>query len=180
MAHIHTNPGEHDHTASAFIVRTDTAEPQLLLHVHKKLGVLLQPGGHVELYETPWQAIAHELEEEAGYELSQLKLLQPPTRIKHLDNAILHPQPIVQNTHNFDPAGNHKHTDVSYAFVTQSEPLHTPGEGETTTLRWVTLAELESLKAPSEIFENVRQIGRFVLTQILDDWEEVSTSHFEL
>jgi len=53
MSHIHTNPGEHDQTVSAFIIRTDTAEPELLLHVHKKLGVLLQPGGHIELNETP-------------------------------------------------------------------------------------------------------------------------------
>lgn len=46
MAHIHTNPGEHDLTASAFIVRDDFAKPRLMLHMHKKLGVLLQPGGH--------------------------------------------------------------------------------------------------------------------------------------
>lgn len=35
MSHIHTNPGEHDLAASAFIIRTDAPEPQLLLHVHK-------------------------------------------------------------------------------------------------------------------------------------------------
>ena len=66
MAHVHTQYGEHDQTASAFIVRTDTEQPKLLLHLHKKLGVLLQPGGHVELQENQWQAICHEIQEETG------------------------------------------------------------------------------------------------------------------
>jgi 8-oxo-dGTP diphosphatase len=66
MAHIHTKPGQHDFTASAFIIRIDTPKPKVLLHMHKKLGVLLQPGGHIELNENPWQAVHHEIEEETG------------------------------------------------------------------------------------------------------------------
>lgn len=180
MAHIHTNPGEHDHTASAFVIRTDTTEPKLLLHIHKKLGVLLQPGGHVELHETPWQAITHELMEETGYELSQLQVLQPRVRISSINAAVLHPQSIVHNTHHFDKEGVHKHIDISYAFTTTSEPRHTPGEGESHTLRWVTLDELRSLRSPEEIYENVRQIGEFALTSILNDWEAVDANTFEL
>src|ERR1035437_9256827 len=98
MAHIHTNPGEHDQTASAFIVRTDKAEPELLLHVHKILGVLLQPGGHVELDENPWNAICHEIVEETGFDLGQLMILQPKLRIDSIEGAILHPVPLVHNT----------------------------------------------------------------------------------
>lgn len=64
MSHIHSGNNQHDLTVTAYIVRIDTPEPQALLHLHKKLGVLLPVGGHVELSETPWQAIAHELEEE--------------------------------------------------------------------------------------------------------------------
>lgn len=180
MAHIHTNSGEHDHTASAFVVRTDTNEPQLLLHMHKKLGVLLQPGGHIELHETPWQAITHELMEETGYGLTQLKVLQPKLRISHIDKAVLHPQPIVHNTHNFDADGEHKHIDISYAFITNSLPINQPGEGESSMLRWVTLDDLRSLRSPEEIYENVRQIGEFVLTQVITEWEAVDVTSFEL
>ena len=36
MPHINTKPGQHDFTASAFIVRLDRSEPQVLLHLHKK------------------------------------------------------------------------------------------------------------------------------------------------
>jgi len=179
MSHIHTNPGEHDQTASAFIIRTDTAEPELLLHVHKKLGVLLQPGGHIELNETPWQAICHEITEETGYKLDQLKILQPKLRIKNIGNAVLHPQAFAHNTHAFGNDGVHKHTDLSYAFTTQEEPSGKPGEGESVNLRWVNLEELKSLES-NQIFDNVRKIGEFVLTQILKNWEQVELSEFEM
>ena len=66
MAHIHTQPGQHDHTASAYIIRTDLDTPRIMLHLHRKIGKYLQFGGHVELNETPWQAVVHELREESG------------------------------------------------------------------------------------------------------------------
>lgn len=178
MAHIHTNPGEHDQTASAFIVRTDRAEPELLLHVHKKLGVLLQIGGHVELTETPWQAVRHEIVEETGYSLDQLKLLQPKLRMESLDGVTLHPTPVVHNTHNFDPEGAHKHTDVSYAFVTDSDPDGLPDSGESTDFRWVGIDQLKALEKGT-IFENVRKIGEFVLTDIFKEWQVVELSDFK-
>ena len=74
MPHLHTGLGEYDHTVSAFIVKVDsTGEPKLLLHHHKKLDVLLQPGGHIELTETPWAAIAHEIKEETGLEVTNIQ-----------------------------------------------------------------------------------------------------------
>ena len=178
MAHIHTNPGEHDYTASAFIVRTDMTEPRLLLHKHKKLGVLLQPGGHVELNENPWQAICHEIIEETGYELSQLKILQPKIRMKTLSGAILHPIPVCPNTHNFDAEGNHKHTDEGYAFIADGAPVGQPDEGESADMRWVSLEELKSLNK-DEIFDNVREVSEFVLSSILGEWEAVELAAFE-
>ena len=179
MPHIHTNPGEHDQTASAFIIRTDTSEPKLLLHIHKKLGVLLQPGGHIELKETPWQAVCHEIIEETGYELSQLKILQPQLRLKNIGTAILHPQPVVSCTTIYGNNDLHKHTDLSYAFTTQETPKGTPGENESINLRWVNLEELKSLES-NQIFDNVRKIGEFILTKVLNSWEQVELSEFKL
>ena len=74
MPHIHTEPDQHDMTVSAYIVRTDSAEPLCLVHMHRKIGKLAQIGGHIELNETPWQSIAHELEEESGYTLENATL----------------------------------------------------------------------------------------------------------
>lgn len=178
MPHIHKNPGEHDHTASAFIVRTDMEEPCLLLHKHKKLGVLLQPGGHVELNENPWQAICHEIVEETGYELSQLKTLQPKIRMKTLSGAILHPIPVCPNTHNFDAEGNHKHTDEGYVFIADGDPTGQPEEGESSDIRWVSLKELSDLKE-NEIFDNVREVAEFVLDVVLKEWEAVELTAFD-
>src|SRR3954466_7704978 len=63
MPHIHHEPGQHDFTTSAFIVRTDRSEPQAVLHEHRKIGKLLQFGGHIELTESPWQALLREVRE---------------------------------------------------------------------------------------------------------------------
>ena len=178
MAHIHTEPGQHDHTASAFIVRYDDGTPKVLLHVHKKLGILLQTGGHVELLETPWQAVLHEIKEETGYELAQLKLLQPKLRLKTITGAILHPQPLVFNTHRFDYDGVHKHTDVSFAFITDSLPAGSPDDGESRDQRWIGLEELTKL-TDDEVFSNVREIIVFLLSEVLGDWEVVELSNFE-
>ena len=178
MAHIHTEPGQHDHTASAFIVRYDQETPKLLLHMHKKLGVLLQPGGHVELTETPWQAVLHEVKEETGYDLAQLKLLQPKVRIKTLRGAVLHPQPLVHNTHHFDPEGVHKHSDISYAFIADGLPIGVPDEGESLDQRWMSLEDIQA--APSSvIYDNVRDIAAFLLTDVLGAWEVVELSQYK-
>src|SRR3954465_16018556 len=98
MPHIHTEPGQHDHTVSAYIFRTDFSEPKVMLHLHKKHGTYMQFGGHIELNENPWQAITHELREEAGYELDELFILQPHQRLMHLSRgAIAHLQPDSHN-----------------------------------------------------------------------------------
>lgn len=178
MAHIHTNSGDHDQTASAFIVRTDFEQPRLLLHMHKKLGILLQPGGHVELHENPWQAIRHEIEEETGYELSQLALLQPKDRIGQLTGAQLHPAAVCQNTHDFAGSREHRHTDTTYAFIAKGAPANLPADGESADLRWVSADELNQL-GEGEIFEDVREIGRFVLLTCLRNWEEVPVDEYE-
>jgi 8-oxo-dGTP pyrophosphatase MutT (NUDIX family) len=82
MSHIHKKPGQHDHTASTFLFRTDFSEPKVMLHFHQKLGSYMQFGGHVELNETPWQTVIHELREESGYDIDQLQILQPKQRLK--------------------------------------------------------------------------------------------------
>ncbi len=175
MAHIHTNPGEHDLTASAFVVRDDFPEPRLLLHMHKKLGVLLQPGGHVELNENPWQAIEHELREETGFTFEELELLQPKGRLESISNAHLHPTPLLMNTHDFDPEGTHKHTDISFAFIAHGEPTLAPEEGESNDIRWLSSEQLMKLDE-TEVFENVREIGQYVLSRVYSEWERVDTT----
>jgi 8-oxo-dGTP pyrophosphatase MutT (NUDIX family) len=59
-------------TASALVMLSDR---RLVLLFHTKLGVHLYPGGHVEPYETPDEAIIREVAEETGL---NAVLLGPP------------------------------------------------------------------------------------------------------
>ena len=75
MAHIHEKI---DFTTSVFIVRNG----KVLLHKHKKLGIWLQPGGHIELDEDPNQAALREVKEETGFDVELIgnkKLLAVPS-----------------------------------------------------------------------------------------------------
>lgn len=179
MPHIHTEPGQHDHTVTAYIIRSDGGDPRALMHMHKKLNRLMPIGGHVELDETPWQSIAHELSEESGYELDDLKILQPPGVIRALSRVALHPYPVAMNTHDFfdDRAGEHFHSDTAYAFVANGGPGHDVGEGESTDLRWLSESELDAIKSEL-IFENTREIYKFIFETCLRHWEQADASTY--
>lgn len=177
MPHIHTGDHQHDLTVTAYIVRTDTLKPMALLHMHKKLKVLLPVGGHVELLETPWQAIAHELSEESGYKLSQLRILQPKSRIKSMSKTAHHPNPLSMNTHVIP--SDHFHTDIEYAFITTSEPGLAIAAGESVDIRWISQADLNNVD-PSEIFDNTKEIYNFIFDEAIKEWESVETGGFLL
>ena len=175
MPHIHTELGQHDHTASAFIIRWEENDgvrtPFLLLHLHKKYNKLLQPGGHVELHETPWQAILHEIVEETGYSPSQLAILQPSvTTVRKLGRGVVHPIPVCHNTHAADEPHTHSHTDISYLFSTHQLPVGLPAEGESALLKWVTHEELNAL-SHEELSSITREIGEIVFEIVeQDEW----------
>jgi 8-oxo-dGTP diphosphatase len=173
MPHIHIAPGQHDHTASAFILRIEQNVPKILLHKHKKRGVLTQVGGHIELNETPWQAVLHEIEEESGYIPEQLRVLQPSKRIRQLSGVDLHHAPLVTLTHEF--SDGHFHSDTAWAFVTSEPPRQTVGKSESADLRFLTRQELAAVPS-GNIPEDVREIGLFVFDICLPEWEEVSIS----
>lgn len=177
MPHIHTKPGQHDHTASGFIVRLDLDEPQMLLHRHRLLDKYLQFGGHIELDETPWQTIIHELQEESGYTMEQLKILQPKMRLKRLTRSKLHPQPVTVDTHNFSP--DHFHTDMKYVFVTRELPSLKVGPDESTDFKLFTKAKLMEL-SEDETFKDVKEIGEYIFDHILPTWQPVDPSEFRI
>lgn len=177
MPHIHEKPGQHDLTVSAYIVRTDGAEPKVFLHRHRKIGKLLPFGGHVELTETPWQAIAHEIEEESGYVLSQLEVLQPISRLKVAQYVNLHPYPLAMNTH--DSSRTHFHTDIQYGFVTNEDPAGLPAEGESQELLWLTVQEIKALHK-DQMYANNKEMCEFVCTEALSNWECVPAKTYLL
>jgi len=141
-----------------------------MLHRHKKLGYYLQFGGHIELDETPWQAVLHEIREEAGYTPKQLTLLQPRSRIKKLTKSELHPYPVCYNTHRFDE--NHFHTDVDFAFIADEPPGHQPSPEESSDIKLFTKQQLVKL-ADGETIASVKEIGLFIFDECLANWERI-------
>jgi 8-oxo-dGTP pyrophosphatase MutT (NUDIX family) len=98
-----------------------------VLHVHKRLGRWLQPGGHLEPGEGPWDAARREAEEETG-----LAVAHPSggPRLVHVD---VHPA-----------AKGHTHLDLRYLLVgPDRDPAPPPGESP--EVRWFGWEEAESV-----------------------------------
>jgi 8-oxo-dGTP diphosphatase len=175
MPHIHTESNQYDFTVTMYIVRVDRDMPMALLHQHKKHNIYLPVGGHVETNETPWKAVFHELREESGYDLDQMKVLQPPSRIQRLDGVIQHPYPVSMNSHVITE--DHFHTDISYALVASSDPRHKIDSGESEDVRWFSRKDIEKIEK-GMIFENTRQVYMFILDEALNTWEAIPTDNF--
>lgn len=165
MPHIHTAPGQHDFTASAYIVRELDGGWKCLVHYHKKLHKLMQVGGHIELDETPWQSLRHELLEEAGYKIETLSVLQPNNDSFGSKASIAHPVPVGLNTHCFSQ--DHYHTDLAYAFVAEAGPSEKLADGESDDLRWVGIGELQQFAESGEALSDIAEIYTKIVSEYL-------------
>ena len=177
MPHIHTEPDQHDMTVSGYIVRVDGVEPKCLVHMHRKMGKLMQIGGHIELDATPWQSMAEELREESGYTLGELKVAQyTADRIVEV-GCISHPVPFAVNTHSV--GNDHFHSDFSYGFVADDSAANQAADGESADLRWMTLSELDTAVEGGEALADMCNVYRFLI-QHLDSFALVAATDFSL
>jgi 8-oxo-dGTP pyrophosphatase MutT (NUDIX family) len=103
-------------TASAIVV----GERGVVLHRHKRLGLWLQPGGHIDPGESPWEAALREAGEETGLPVSW------PER----DGA----QPLIHVDVHPGPRG-HRHLDLRY-LVHAADADPAPGADESQDVRW--------------------------------------------
>lgn len=177
MSHIHTDTGQHDFTVGAYIIRYDIETPKALLHLHKRSGMLFPIGGHIELSETPWQALAREIAEESGYDFSRLKVLQPQNGLRTLSDVIAHPIPVVISDH--DVSNTHFHTDLAYAFLADDFPTNNIDESESQDLRWLTLDQIKTLDS-DVIYPNTKEIYTFIIDNCLKDWDKINVNNYKL
>ncbi len=109
-----------------------------LLHLHKTLRRWLQPGGHIDPGEAPWDAAARETEEETGL---PARHRQDRPKLFHLD------------TH---PAGEHFHLDLRYLlFCEAADPA--PPAGESQDVRWFDLDEAVAI-ADEGLVDGLRRL----------------------
>lgn len=130
MAHIHEKI---DFTASVYIVR----DGKVLLHKHKKLGIWVPPGGHVELVEDPNEAAVREAKEECGLDVRLVGHAQLPVPPTDESNDLIPPRFL--NRHPFNES--HEHIDFVYFGVPTGGEV--AGEEGNTEIGWFTREDVE-------------------------------------
>jgi 8-oxo-dGTP pyrophosphatase MutT (NUDIX family) len=102
----------------------------VVLHLHKRLGLWLQPGGHIEPGESPWAGAEREAEEETGL------AVEHPEGTPLLVHVDVHPGP-----------RGHTHLDLRYLLVSgPAEPR--PPLGESQAVAWFDWAEARRITDP--------------------------------
>lgn len=140
MPHIHTNNGEFDLTVSGYLVHDD----KTLLIKHKKLPIWTPPSGHVELNQSPIEALYMEIREEAGIHSSDLELIEThhrPENFTPSKDAVSMPLPFDLEHH--PVSDTHRHINLSYALKSHTNNVE-PGPGESNTFKWFTVDELRA------------------------------------
>jgi 8-oxo-dGTP pyrophosphatase MutT (NUDIX family) len=111
------------HLVSYFVV-LDEQRGQLLLVAHRKAGLWLPTGGHVEPGEDPWAAVTRECREELG--------------IRAVASALAGELPFFVTVTR--TRGRGEHTDVSlwYLLTADADSITSYDEEEFTAIRWLT------------------------------------------
>jgi len=108
----------HHVTSSAFVI----SERGVILHLHRKLNIWVQPGGHIDTGEDPMTAAVRETLEETGLITTHT---DPPT-LFHVD---VHPGP-----------RGHTHYDLRYVLL--AEPVDpTPPPEESPDVFWFSFED---------------------------------------
>jgi len=117
---------DHHLTASAFVV----SSRGVVLHRHRRLGIWVQPGGHVDPGESIEAAALRDTNEETGLVVRHLD----PVELFHVD---VHPGP-----------RGHTHYDLRYVLVARPDDP-TPLEGESADVYWFDFTEAIKRCEPS-------------------------------
>jgi 8-oxo-dGTP pyrophosphatase MutT (NUDIX family) len=143
LSRSHFEPGHL--TASAFVLSPEG--DAVLLIFHRKLGIWVQPGGHVEASDLDLEAAARrEVAEEVG-----LDLVGPAAAVFDLD---IHDIPARKD----EPA--HQHFDVRFCFHSPTRAF--AASDEVADARWVALSEIAQLTSDESVLRAARKLARFV------------------
>jgi 8-oxo-dGTP pyrophosphatase MutT (NUDIX family) len=142
------------HLVVYFVPRPADGE-QILLVDHRKAGLWLPAGGHVEAGEDPWATVARECLEELHIPAVACTATGP------------HPQFVTVNQTHRGP----QHTDVALWYLLDTDPAEVTGydEGEFAAVRWWPLGGLRERLATPAAQDFEPQLARFLdkLTDVL-------------
>ncbi len=135
-------------TASALIIKDDKV---LLVH-HKKMGVWLYPGGHVEGTETPDEALIREVKEETNLDVEILG--ERDENLADLNNnvSVLYNPYVVL----CELVGDHYHNDMVYRckILSDSSCELQHAEGESHGIKFFGIKDLDSIS----LFPNFKKL----------------------
>jgi 8-oxo-dGTP diphosphatase len=130
------------HYAATGIVVNQNRTKTLLIQ-HRKVAKWLSPGGHIELNESPDEAVLREVLEETGLHATFVTISSPVAVHKNADEEPLH-QPIAvldESIPVYKEKPAHRHVDFVYLLeCPDAEELRGVEHG-----RWFTKAELTEL-----------------------------------
>lgn len=131
-----------DFTVAVFVVHDD----HVLLHPHRKLGLWLPPGGHIEPNELPDEAALREVEEESGLIVE----LVGPRGVTVDDPAaplqLVRPEGIQLE----DISPGHQHIDLIY-FARPVDPTPDRLPALIDDMRWVSEGDFSSIELTAEV-----------------------------
>lgn len=146
--------------ATAYITATFDGVVKVLLHKHKKLGIWVGVGGHVEHDENPVETVIREVKEEARIDIT-IKSNHELTSTDVVTEVVAPFAIMEQTIPAWGDLAEHKHLDCEY-FVHIDNPgdVHMNEE-----FRWYSLEELDSLNLPKDTLFLAREAIKSALVQ---------------
>lgn len=162
-------------TAGGFLIHND----KILLVKHKKLGIWLAPGGHIEDGELPHQAAEREVFEETNTKVKAISTIP----LIHPQAGQYFPIPLAVNLHwisqeNYQarlsslnpnephrtklwPKGCEQHLNYVYLVVAlgRISPKHDPHESD--EINWFTLDQIDSLDTNPDLKSEMKLAFKF-------------------
>lgn len=137
-----------DFTVAVFVVHND----HVLLHPHRKLGIWLPPGGHIEPNELPDEAAVREVEEESGLVVELVGDYGVEVHDPDAPKQLVRPEGIQLE----DISPGHQHIDlVYYARPVNAAPGELPPLID--DMRWVREDEFPTIELTDEVTTWARQ-----------------------
>jgi 8-oxo-dGTP diphosphatase len=138
------------HFTASILVENQGA---FLLLYHRKLGMWLYPGGHVEANEEPQHAALRELEEEAAITASLLSCAPAQhMEVVHDGSTTAElPMPLSMLCERIPEAGGAHHWHIDLIYLARADDAQRALVTSDTEFAWVTPQEADALHCPREL-----------------------------